>query len=425
MFAAMGVVVAYIVTFVTMPLCLGWFRIKPIERSQSLVDRALATFYNWCGRSATERPWRVIVVFSLLIAGCLSLFPLINVDIHPFRYFPEAAGVKQDHENILKEYGYYFPLEFTVDTHKKNGIKDPKLLAAMLRMQREAEKHPIVDHAVSLADFVHKIHVELTRGKEMGDFPSESRGVAEELFLYQMQDEEGLDLYLTPDGRVGHILFKVKFLSGNEIRDLIAHIMQLGDKQIGELADLKPVGYLPLYTKLVGYALDTQVQGFGLAFALIFGFMFVLFRNIKITAISVLPNLFPVCVIGALLAISRIDLDFGTASIAAILLGIVVDDTIHIVFSIRKELSDTPDEPKAAIQRAVAKTGHAVVTTTIILCLGFSMLMLAQSKSVLYFGFFLVFSVAGALLSDLLFLPALIYLLSRKRGAATSRGPQP
>jgi uncharacterized protein len=414
-FAAIGVVVAYLVTFATLPLFLGLFRVKPIEREQSRVDRLLASICGWCGRTATERSGAVIAVFVALTLGFFALIPLVNVDIHPYGYFPPGAEVRRDHHQVLDEYGFYFPLEFTVSTREKGGMKDPALLAALHAFQKEAEQHPQVGHSVSLADFVKKIHGVLK--PDENPFPATRMAAAQELLLFTVQDDDGLDSYVTRDGQYGHVVFKIPFLSGNETGAVVDHLLALGRKHLAGKAQIDPAGYMPLYVKLIGYALATQISGFSIAFGTIFIFMLLLFRQVKTTLLSVLPNLFPVAIIALVLAVSRIDLDFGTASIAAILLGIVVDDTIHMVFRLRHELRAAPDDQRGAVRAAINETGHAIITTSLVLCLGFSTLMLAQARSVLYFGMFLVASVAGALLADLLFLPALVY---RFAGRATT-----
>ena len=89
---------------------------------------------------------------------------------------------------------------------------------------------------------------------------------------------------------------------------------------------------------------------------------------------------------------------------------------------LRHELRAAPDDQRGAVRAAINETGHALITTSLVLCLGFSTLMLAQARSVLYFGMFLVASVAGALLADLLFLPALVYRFAGRGAGKAAAG---
>ena len=115
------------------------------------------------------------------------------------------------------------------------------------------------------------------------------------------------------------------------------------------------------------------------------------------------------------MALSGLSLRISTVFIFAMCMGVVVDDTIHFVFRLREELKEHPDDLELAITNAVSDVGHALVTTTFILCIGFSVLIFASMNTVVYFGTLLVFSIWGALLADLLFLPALIYRFQAKR----------
>ena len=135
---------------------------------------------------------------------------------------------------------------------------------------------------------------------------------------------------------------------------------------------------MPIYLKTMEYALDTQTQGFSVAFAVIFVFILILFRSARFTCLAVIPNLFPVAVTGLIIGFTEMDLDFGTASIASVLLGIAVDDTIHFVFRLREEMKKWPDDLEKATMIAISDVGHALVTTTFILCVGFAILTVVK-----------------------------------------------
>lgn len=409
-FAAVGVAVAYLVTFATVPLFLGWIRFKPLAKKEGWLRRHLHAALSAAARVATTHPKRVCVAFGLLMVAMVATFPLMNVDIHMFEYFPQEARVRVDHEAIKSRFGHYLPLEFTLRTKQRDGIKNPAILAKMLAFQAQVEKLPNIGRSISVADMVAEVHKVLT-GKPV--LPPSRNAVAQELLLYSMSDPEELDRFITPAGDYTHLFFKMDFTSGNAARKMIERILERGRKLFGDAVELRAVGYWPLYFKLVDYALDVQVQSFGLAFGLVFLVVFVLFRDVKLTVLAIPPNLFPVCVAGAILAVGGIDLDFATATIAAILLGIAVDDTIHVVYRFRKEREVEGRGTAEAMASAIVGSGHALLTTTLTLCAGFSVLLLSNIKTLFTFGGLLTVCLAAALLADLVFLPALICLFAK------------
>ena len=405
-FAAVGVAVAYIVTFATVPVFLGWMRIKPLSETAGRSMLWLRAALRRGAHLSTTYPRTVCLAFGGLMLAMVATYPLINVDIHMFEYFPDDAKVVKDHEALKARFGLYLPLELTIRTKEKDGIKEPDVLRRMLALQAQVEKIPNIGRSISVADMVLQIHEVLT-GKK-GALPETRQAVAQELLLYAMSDPDELDRYITSSGDYTHLFFKMDFTSAREARAMIGRILELGEKTLGGDMVLHAVGYWPLYFKLVDYALDVQIESFGLAFLLVFAMVFILFRNVRLTLMAIPANLFPICVAGALLALFGIDLDFATATIAAILLGIAVDDTIHLVYRFRKE-SEVPGRSRAeAMTEAIVGSGHALLTTTLILCAGFAVLLFSKIKTLHVFGGLLTACLAAALLADLLFLPAMI-----------------
>jgi len=404
LFAAAGVVTAYLVTFATVPVFLGFIRLRPLEDRKGRLKLWLGAALARAARLSTTHPKRVVLVFTVLMVGMVATFPLINVDIHMFEYFPEGIRVRRDHEAIKAKYGQYLPLEFTIRTKKKDGVKNPAFLRKMQDFQARVEKMPDIGRSISVADMVAEIHRVLT-GKSV--LPDTRNAVAQELLLYSMSDPDELDRYITAKGDYTHLFFKMDFTSGNKARQMIERILTMGRGLFGRDADLRAVGYWPLYFKLVDYAFDVQVQSFALAFGLVFLVVFILFRDLKLTLLAIPANLFPVCVAGAILALGGIDLDFATATIAAILLGIAVDDTIHLVYRVKKERAAGRTRAEA-VTAAITESGHALLTTTLILCAGFLVLLFSDIKTILTFGGLLTACLASALVADLLFLPAMI-----------------
>jgi predicted RND superfamily exporter protein len=408
LFGALGVCVAFGVTFVFAAVLLTRLRPQPHQGDDTgappLVDRLLAG----AARTVTARPRRVVLAFAGLTVLLLLAFPRIQVDIHTFEYFPEQARARRDHHAINERFGRYLPLEFTLRAKRPEGIHEPRMLEKLAIFQRRVGALPDVGRSISVADLVRKVHFALSGEEDR--FPSTRPAVAQELLLYEMADADALDRYLNPAADYTHLFFKFDFYSGNAARALIDEILAIGTEVFGEEGTLEVVGYWPLYLKLVDYALDVQLKGFLIAFGLVLAVMGLSLRSARLTVLAAIPNLFAVLVAGAVLGYGGIDLDFGTATVAAILLGVAVDDTIHFLYAFKRAHVAHPHDVARAVQLSVTGTGRALTSTTVILVLGFLVLALAQVKSVVYFGLLLAICLAAALAADLLLLPALVCL---------------
>jgi len=133
----------------------------------------------------------------------------------------------------------------------------------------------------------------------------------------------------------------------------------------------------------------------------------VLFRNARMAAIAIVPNLFAALLVLGLMGWLQIPLDLMTITVAAISIGIAVDDTIHYVHRFTREL-DKDGDYWAAVNRSHASIGRAMYYTTVTVTLGFSILALSNFVPTIYFGLLTGFAMLVALLADLTLLPLLI-----------------
>ena len=154
----------------------------------------------------------------------------------------------------------------------------------------------------------------------------------------------------------------------------------------------------------------------------------VFLRSWKLGLAAMVPTLLPVVVVLGAMGWIGMSLDVARAMLAAVVIGIGVDDAIHLLahYKVRKEAGD---DPHAAISAALQHTGRAIVTTSVALALGFLTLMMSAWQTVASFGLFVAIAIIGALVATLFVLPALIFAFAPKEKAVaslagTSSGPR-
>ena len=157
--------------------------------------------------------------------------------------------------------------------------------------------------------------------------------------------------------------------------------------------------------------LSSQIKSFLLAFTVISIAMFAMLRSLKLGILAMIPNLLPILFTMALMPILGIPLDAGTVMVAAIALGLVVDDTIHFLSRLKSE-AERADGVKSAIARAMNSTGRPIVFTSVVLSLGFLVLVLASFNPLVNLGILLFIVITLALVFDLIVLPAIIGFLA-------------
>jgi predicted RND superfamily exporter protein len=156
-------------------------------------------------------------------------------------------------------------------------------------------------------------------------------------------------------------------------------------------------------------------KSLGTAALIIFIVLAFVYRSIRIGLISIIPNMFPLVVTATVLRLTGGSLDFASACAFTVCLGIAVDDTIHFLTRFRQEQLKTSDQLEA-VRKSFIGVGTALVTTTVILVVGFSTALTSNLPDHRMFAAMACATISSALLGDLLFLPAmLVYFRPRRK----------
>lgn len=165
-----------------------------------------------------------------------------------------------------------------------------------------------------------------------------------------------------------------------------------------------------LYNNMLQSLFESQISTAG-ASIFVLGIMFlILFRNIKMVLIALLTNLIPISLVFGIMGWLFIPLDIMTITIAAIALGIAVDDTIHFMHRFDLEYKQSHGNYKVAITKAINTVGHPMYHTTIIVVIGFSILMLSNLVPTIYFGLLTAVVMISVLIANLILLPRLLFI---------------
>jgi len=158
---------------------------------------------------------------------------------------------------------------------------------------------------------------------------------------------------------------------------------------------------------------DSQIKTIGIVVIILFLMFLLLFKSLPIAVVAIMANTIPVGVIFGFMGWMNIPLDMMTITIAAISIGIAVDDTIHYIHRFKIEYHKTKDI-ESAIIHSHKSIGKAMFYTSSIIMVGFSVLMVSNFIPTIYFGLLTVLAMFMAILADLLFLPILLLFLQKK-----------
>ncbi len=311
-------------------------------------------------------------------------------------YFDDDFADFED--DIDDDYTAHANLTVSSYWYNEQGLTKIKAIQASLEALPETGKVLSLSTSMSVFD-------NLKDAKAMDDFDL--------AFMYSVLSQDNKDLLFAPfmseDGNQLHINIRVfeshKGLDRNklinDIRQLLISEHDLVDQQVNIS------GMLVLYNNMLNSLFSSQIMTLGAVFLVIFLMFIVLFRNTKLALITIVPNLFSAAVVLGVMGIFRIPLDLMTITIAAISVGIAVDNSIHFVHRFKDEYTANNDYTKS-IKTAIDNVGQAMFYTTLVVTAGFLIMVFSNFVPTMYFGILTALAMVTALIANLIMLPLLI-----------------
>nr|WP_315055527.1 MMPL family transporter [uncultured Campylobacter sp.] len=170
-------------------------------------------------------------------------------------------------------------------------------------------------------------------------------------------------------------------------------------------------GIMVLYNNMLQSLMSSQIDTLGITVLVLFVLFVIIFRSFSYALIAIVVNLIPLCACFGIMGVAGIPLDIMSITIAAISIGIGVDDVIHYIYRYKREFARLGDEA-AAIRASHASIGYAMYYTSFAIILGFSVMMMSNFWPTIYFGMLICLVMSLLLLGALIILPSLI--MSRK-----------
>ncbi len=418
----MGLIVSIFVTFTLLPSLLVIFSsdedINVKDTQKSIITKTLGEFAN-------ERA-NFIYVSSVLIL-ILSLFGISKLEVENsfINYFDKKTEIYKGMKKIDDDLGGTTPLDIIIKfpTKKIEKVEDDEF-----EDWDESEKNDKSTYwfTRNKIDKILKVHDYLDSLPEIGkvlSFGSIIR-VAEDLNKKQLQSleiavlyskipdeikKEIINPYISVENDEARISVRIKDSLKNLRRnELIKKINNdLENKLELEKDEFKLSGVLILFNNLLQSLFKSQILTLGIVMLGISLMFFLLFRNILISFIGVVPNFMAAFFILGIIGLMGIPLDMMTITIAAITIGIAVDNSIHYIYRFKEEFKKLNDYSET-VNRCHSTVGIAILNTSITIVFGFSILVMSNFIPTIYFGIFTGIAMLLALLSVLTLLPRLI-----------------
>ncbi|MDC2996221.1 MMPL family transporter [Candidatus Pelagibacter sp.] len=418
----LGLITSFIITFTLLPTLLNFISENKVE----LKDQKDSKVTSILGDIAINK--KKLIFSTTIIIIFLSLFGITRLEVENsfINYFNKKTEIYKGMKLIDDKLGGTTPLDVIVkfgETEKSNdndeddfedwGDDDQNVekywftrdkIDKIDKIHDYLDSLPAVGKVLSFASII-EVATQLNNNKTLGTL---EMGV-----LYTKIPEtikkEIIDPYISIKDNEARISLRVKdSLPDLRRNDLINQInFDLQNKLNLKKEEFKLAGVLILFNNLLQSLFKSQILTLGFVMIGIFVMFLILFRNLKISILGVIPNFIAAFFILGIIGIMGIPLDMMTITIAAITIGIAVDNSIHYIYRFKEEYAELKDYKKT-IKLCHSTVGVAILNTSITIVFGFSILVFSNFIPTIYFGVFTGIAMLLAMISVLTLLPSLI-----------------
>ena len=391
--------------------------LPPVKR-QWKDEESSSELFETLGRAVLAAPKRVLLVAAVPTIIASVLATTVRVDALLLDIFGDDAEAYAITHEVESEFGGVLPIEVSLEGRDRHTFSDPQRYAKLHELQKFASSDKAVLSTQSIVDLHQPIRAKLLDDPEQRTVMP---GSVEEIMQIQLlldQSPEGrraTESFVHDEFQNARVLVRVADVGGQRLRELSANLDEKLRELFGgdESVNWRFSGDAYVAARSFDAFINDLLESLAGAFFVIFLIMLAVFRSLRLAIVAMIPNTVPLIGTAAYMALADVALDVTTTTTFAIGLGLAVDDTIHFIARFREESADKP--PYEALVATYAGAGRAIVLTSILLLAGMAVLQLSAFAPTQTFSTLMILTIAGALFADLLILPPLLLVTSRRQ----------
>lgn len=366
------------------------------------------------GLDTLARRRRKTIFTTTIIIVIISAFGLTKIRALSYLVddLPDTSTVLQDLRFFERNFAGIMPLELVVDTGTRNGVKNLKYLSKIGEFETYLDSIEFISQPISVVSFI-----KAARQAFYNDVPSfyglptnRERGLILRYLEGNEEQEELSRSFVDSTGQIIRVSLKVADIGSTRMDSLVNDVIRPKIDEFFGGSKLKAdvTGTTFLFIKGNKFLIENLITSMIIAFFIIALIMAVLFKKGKMIAISLIPNLIPLLMTGAIMGFFGIPLKPSTALVFSIAFGISVDDSIHFLAKYRQEMAINGGNVSLAVSTSIRETGASMIYTSIILFFGFVIFSFSQFGGTIALGKLTSITLLIAMLTNVIVLPALL-----------------
>ena len=418
-----GLITSFLITFTLLPTLLNFVKASNVIIKKDKESKIT----SFLGKISIQNKNIIFFITFIIIILSITGISKLEVENSFINYFSKNTEIYKGMKLIDEKLGGTTPLEVIVKFPKeKKDVKsedeeddwgdedenDEKYWFTKDKVDKIKKVHNYLDNldavgkVLSFSSII-EVATQLNNNKPLGTL---EMGVLYSKIPDSIK-KEIIDPYISINDSEARISLRIKdSQEGLRRNDLINQINSDLENKLGlKKNEYKLGGILILFNNLLQSLFKSQILTLGFVMAGIFIMFIILFKNIKLSLIGVVPNFIAAFFILGIIGLAKIPLDMMTITIAAITIGIAVDNSIHYIYRFKEEFSKLKNYNET-LKLCHSTVGRAILNTSITIVFGFSILVLSNFIPTIYFGIFTGIAMLLAMISVLTLLPSLLLL---------------
>lgn len=413
---AMGVVAAFFLSVFFLPALMMILPVK--EKKQSSQEHKAI---DGIAKFVIQYRNKILMGTAIISIAIFSAIPLNIVNDDFVGYFKQGVEFRNDTDFTAENLSGIYTIEYSLLSGESGGISQPEFLKQVQQFAQWLEAHEEVVHVEVITEIFKRLNKNM-HGDDEAYFklPENNELAAQYLLLYEMSLPYGLDLnnQLNVDKssiKITVVLKNIPSIRTLELEEEFANWLNT-NTDIKEFYAASPN---IMFSHIGQRNVESMVSGVSYALILICIIMMLVLRSVKLGMISLIPNLIPIGAAFGLWGIFHGNVGISVGTATGMILGIVVDDTVHFLSKYQRAKREKGYNSEQAVAYAFATVGTALWVTTFVLVAGFLVLALSEFNMNAHMGIFTATTISLALIFDFIALPAL--LLKMDAGSKTEK----
>jgi uncharacterized protein len=403
---AMGVVVTYLLTIGFLPALMSVLPAKQ-GRTEVVGGKGFSRLADFTIKY--RHPLSVVLVIATI--SLMACIPLNTLDDEFVKYFDDSVAFRRDTDYTTENLTGIYSMEYSLDQGSDGGISEPEFLRQVEAFAEWYRQQPETLHVYSLVDILKRLNQNM-HGDDpaMYRLPKSREMAAQYLLLFEMSLPYGLDLNDRINIRKSatRLTATLNSLSSQQAIDLEARAQNWMETNTPMLKNANGTGATLLFSHIGQRNSVSMISGEIMSIALISLILMFVLRSFGLGLLSLIPNLVPAGMAFGVWGLTVGQVGMASSVVAAMTLGILVDDTVHFLSKYQHARKDQNLEPEEALRYAFSSVGSALWITSAVLIMGFGLFTLSSFKINYEMGFLTAIIFALGLFAEFLLVPPIL-----------------